>query len=270
MKISKLLYGLVAILSVTSFMSCTEIDENDRLIYVKPAEVKKHVLIEDFTGQRCVNCPNAATMIEQLQEQYGEDNIIAVGIYGGDFGYTPVAQGHTPLSLTTEVGNSYYTKWGVKAQPSGMVDRFGGIQKNLAYWTAYTNGRINMEPTVMITPTTNYDEATRTLKVDVNVAGLKTLSGAKLQVWLIEDNIKDMQYMPDGSENNEYIHKHVFRASINDKDGEDINVVNEQTVNKEYSIKLESNWKPENMSVVTFVFTADGVEQTEKTSVINK
>ena len=55
MKISKLLYGLVAILSVTSFMSCTEIDENDRLIYVKPAEIKKHVLIEDFTGQRCVN-----------------------------------------------------------------------------------------------------------------------------------------------------------------------------------------------------------------------
>ena len=151
-----------------------------------------------------------------------------------------------------------------------MVFRFGGIQTNLAYWAAFTNVRINMEPTVMITPTTNYDEATRTLKVNVNVAGLKTLSGAKLQVWLIEDNIKDMQYMPNGSENNEYIHKHVFRASINDKDGEDINVVNEQTVNKEYSIKLENNWKPENMSVVTFVFTADGVEQTEKTSVINK
>lgn len=270
MKISKLLYSFAALLSVFAFMSCTEIDENERIIYVKPAEVKKHVLIEDFTGQRCVNCPNAATMIERLQEQYGEDNIIAVGIYGGDFGYTPVSQGHTPLSLTTEDGNSYYTTWGVRSQPSGMIDRYGGVLTNLSYWAAYVNGLINQEPTVMITPATAYDEATRTLKVSVNVAGLQTLSGAKLQVWLVEDGITDMQYMPDGSVNNEYNHKHVFRATVNNKDGEAINVVNEQSVNKEYTIKLDSKWKAENMSVVTFVFTADGVQQTEKTPVINK
>ena len=116
-------FSLAAILMALTLTSCSEIDENERIIYVKPAEVKKHVLIEDFTGQRCVNCPNAATMIEKLQEQYGEDNIIAVGIYGGDFGYTTVAQGHQPLSLTTETGNSYYATWGVRAHPSGKIGR---------------------------------------------------------------------------------------------------------------------------------------------------
>ena len=263
-------FSLAAILMALTLTSCSEIDENERIIYVKPAEVKKHVLIEDFTGQRCVNCPNAATMIEKLQEQYGEDNIIAVGIYGGDFGYTTVAQGHQPLSLTTETGNSYYATWGVRAQPSGMVDLFGGVLTNLVYWAAYVNGMINREPTVMITPTTTYDEVSRNLKVNVNVAGLKTLSGAKLQVWLVEDNIKDMQLMPNGSVNNDYIHKHVFRASVNDKDGEPINVVNEKSVSKTYNISLDNSWKPENMSVVAFVFTDEGVQQTEKTPVVSQ
>ncbi len=268
--IGKLMLSMVTLLIVGAFSACTDIDENDRLIYVKPSEVKKHVLIEDFTGQRCVNCPNAAEKIKELQELYGEENIIAVGIYGGDFGYTPVAQGHTPLSLTTEEGNSYYTTWGVKAQPSGMIDRYGGKPlTNLTYWTAFVNGLINQEPTVMITPSTSYNESSKTLKVHVEVSSLKTLNGAKLQVWLVEDNIKDMQYMPDGSINNDYIHEHVFRASINNKDGEAIDVVNEQSVSKEYTIQLDSKWKSENMSVITFVFTADGVQQTEKTPVIN-
>lgn len=263
-------FSLVAILMALTVTSCSEIDENERIIYVKPAEVKKHVLIEDFTGQRCVNCPNAATMIGKLQEQYGEDNIIAVGIYGGDFGYTTVAQGHTPLSLTTETGNSYYADWGVRAQPSGMVDRFGGVLTNLAYWAAYVNGMIDQEPTVMITPTTTYDEDSRNLKVNVNVAGLKTLSDAKLQVWLVEDSIKDMQLMPNGRVNNDYIHNHVFRASVNDKDGEPIDVVNEKSVSKTYTIHLDNKWKAENLSVVTFVFTSEAVQQTEKTPVIRQ
>ena len=151
-----------------------------------------------------------------------------------------------------------------------MVDRFGGVLTNLVYWAAYVNGMINREPTVMITPTTTYDEASRNLKVNVNVAGLKTLSGAKLQVWLVEDNIKDMQLMPNGSVNNDYIHKHVFRASVNDKDGEPINVVNEKSVSKTYNISLDNSWKPENMSVVAFVFTDEGVQQTEKTPVVSQ
>lgn len=268
---SKCLYGIAALATAMAFVSCTEIDENNRLIYVEPTDVKKHVLIEDFTGQRCVNCPNATDLIKTLQEQYGEENIIAVGLYGGDFGYTPVAQGHEPYPLTTEDGNSYYATWGVKAQPAGMIDRYGGKPlTNLAYWTAYVNGMLAMEPTVVITPTTNYDAARRKLDVSVDVAGLKTLENARLQVWLVEDGIVGMQYMPNGSVNNEYVHNHVFRATVNDKNGEPINVVEKTDVAKSYSITLKDDWKAENMSVVAFVFTNDGVQQTEKVAVTNK
>ena len=65
--------------------ACDYIDEDDRFIYVEPANVAKRVLIEDFTGQRCVNCPSATETIKQLQDTYGKENVIAVAIHSGPF-----------------------------------------------------------------------------------------------------------------------------------------------------------------------------------------
>lgn len=66
--------------------SCENIAESDRLVYVKPSDVKKNILIEDFTGQTCRNCPETAEVIHQLQQTYGDSAVIAVGIYSGPFG----------------------------------------------------------------------------------------------------------------------------------------------------------------------------------------
>ena len=64
-------------------LGCDRISEAERLVYEKPEPARRVVLIEDFTGQRCKNCPNAADKIEQLKKEYGEENIIAVGIHSG-------------------------------------------------------------------------------------------------------------------------------------------------------------------------------------------
>ncbi len=270
MNIRKYIYGFVAVAAALQFAACSNIDENDRIRYVEPSEVKKHVLVEDFTGQSCVNCPRAAQEIAKLQEQYGEENVIAVGVYGGDYGYSPVAQGHTPWSLTTETGNSYYTTWGVRAQPACMVDRAGGTPfYNTAYLAAYVGSLIQNEPPVMITNKVSYDAATKTADINVTVSAIQEYNG-KLQVWLVEDNIVDMQYMPDGSINNEYVHNHVFRASVNDKDGSPIISNKEEGKSFTYSFTINDAWKAENVSIVAFVFNSDGVQQVEKTPLIAK
>ena len=51
-------------------IACDNIAEEDRLIYEPLPEVNRSVLIEDFTGQRCVNCPTAADEIQKLQKEY--------------------------------------------------------------------------------------------------------------------------------------------------------------------------------------------------------
>ena len=79
--------------------SCDTVNEENRLIYVKPASVARNVLIEDFTGQRCVNCPNATDEIEHLQQFYGADTVIAVGIHSGPFAKTSRLENFLTLIL---------------------------------------------------------------------------------------------------------------------------------------------------------------------------
>ena len=65
-------------------ISCSNISEEERLIEVQPSlpetpdvTVMRRVLIEDFTGQRCVNCPTATQTISDLQQAYGSRHTAA-------------------------------------------------------------------------------------------------------------------------------------------------------------------------------------------------
>ena len=100
-------------------IACSEIPEDERLVYVEPPAVNRAVLIEDFTGQRCVNCPNAIIEIEQLEQQYGKENVIAVGIHSG-----PLAVWNSDrlTGLRTQVGDTYYDYWQVEVADAYEVD----------------------------------------------------------------------------------------------------------------------------------------------------
>ena len=103
--------------------ACSHIAEDEQLIEVAvddmpTNEIMRNVLLEDFTGQRCVNCPKAAEIIHQLEKAYG-DRLIPVGIYWEP---KPV-----PNGLATETGKEYFSNWNVEAQPAGLVGRHGAI-----------------------------------------------------------------------------------------------------------------------------------------------
>ena len=100
-----ILYIALAMM-IACVTACSNIAEDERLIYVKPADAQRKVLIEDFTGQRCINCPNAADKIEQLKEEYGT-SIIAVGIHSGPLA---VFSRGKILGLRTEEGDAYYER----------------------------------------------------------------------------------------------------------------------------------------------------------------
>lgn len=265
MKLKNNIYNKFAICAAAlSLMACSNIDEDDRFIEVEPVEVAKRVLIEDFTGQRCVNCPNASEMIESLQEQYGAENVIAVGIHSGPFSKT--ASGR-PLSLWTETGDYYFNPWNIDAQPTGVIDR-KTVSSTYQSWGTIVRDALQASAPLTLGATTSYDEATRTVTINVNAKGVLDVTG-KLQLWLIEDNITDMQAMPDGSINNNYVHNHVFRTAVNGQDGEDFSIAwdEEKTVTSTYV--LNENWKAENMSVVAFVYNNSGVQQVVKVPVIS-
>lgn len=248
--------------------SCSNIDEGDRLIYVKPAEVGRAVLIEDLTGQRCINCPTGTDIINGIIQTYGEDNVIAVGIHCGPLGFTGNSK---RVGLMTDTGDEYYTYWANGTnlgQPSAIFNRKKGPSDNLNNWAAEVGLIISEKANLSIDITNAYDAKKRELTTKVGAFGVNGTVNGKLQVWIVEDGIKAMQMMPDGSANQEYIHNHVFRAAVNGTRGEEVTVKEGETTSKDYSYVLPETWNAENISVVAFVYNKSGVENVAKKHIV--
>ena len=248
-------------------VSCDEVGRDDRLTYVEPPEVGRAVLIEDYTGQYCVNCPRATEEIERMIEQYGDSVVIAVAIHSGPFS----KQKGVASPLYTEVGDLYFNSWGLQSQPVGLVDRlFNSTPFSYTDWGAGVNYEIAFKAPVSFMTSPDYDSESRQVNIEVQTIGLDSaLVSGKLQVWLVEDSIDSFQYMPDGSVTDHYNHMHVFRASVNDPWGDDLRVNHGEVAVKNYSIVLDPAWVPEHCAVVTFLYDENGVKQVAKTKLTN-
>ena len=247
---------------IMGLTACSNIDEDERLIYVEPAEVNRPVLIEDFTGQACVNCPNATAAIHELQETYGEENVIAVAIHCGPFAHQKSNMGNAFLSdLGTNLGDEYYKHWDIRAQPTLMINRSSLIDIPQELPAAVANE-------LKKTSTVHFDAVEFSNNaVLVDLSSSDRVEG-RLQVWIVEDSInakdpqtKYQQFMPDGSRRQDYVHNHVFRASLtNDAYGEPVTL---EAGNKSYTqvFYLQGNealdnfehlWQKQYLSAVVF------------------
>lgn len=270
MKLKNIFLGVATAAMAMAAASCSNIDEGDRLIYVKPAEVGRAVLIEDLTGQRCINCPDGTDIINGIIETYGEDNVIAVGIHCGPLGF---AGNSKRVGLKTDTGDEYYTHWANGTnlgQPSAIFNRKKGKGPidNYNNWAAEVGRIISEKANLSVDIANAYDAKTRTLTTKVGAFGVNGTVSGKLQVWIVEDGIKAMQMMPDGSANQDYIHNHVFRAAVNGTWGEEVTVKEGETTSKDYSYVLPETWNAENISVVAFVYNDNGVENVAKKHIV--
>ena len=206
-----------------AFAACDNIEDDERWNEEVEVEIKKNVLIEDFTGQKCVNCPNASNLIHELQSGSIGQHVIAVSIHGGSMSYSV---DKLPFGLATEIGEEYNTHWGVKTWPNGMVDRKGGLQE-YTQWKTSVAQRLKLEPAVDISISTDYDGnltdatwGTSTVNVTLDETIDGALRNAHLNVWLAESNITAMQLQPDGSNKTDYVHNHVLRHVLTPAYGE--------------------------------------------------
>ena len=239
--------------------SCSNISDDERLIYVKPAQVSRSVLIEDFTGQRCVNCPNASQEIHRLQEQYGADAVIAVAIHSGPLGFKTKDRF---VGLKTDVGDLYYNHWHLEYQPVGMVDRTG--VSDFTSWGAHVRDELQRPAPVSITLSVAEDAGRYT--VSASIMGTDGSTSGHLQLWLTEDDVTAFQLMPDGTRQDDYLHQHVFREALNGTWGQELSVLEGETATLSAEpFTPSSDYNADNLSVVAFVYDDSGVKQVAKT-----
>ena len=148
-----------------------------------------------------------------------------------------------------------------------MIDRRGGLL-NTPSWPEAVYNSIQQQPSVMLEAECTYDEASRNVDIKVTADALADVNG-HLQVWLVEDSVVSLQFLSGVTQPDmEYVHNHVFRATVNGQEGDAVSFVSGESVVREYSYTLKEDWLPKNVSVVTFVYDGSGVQQAAKAKVI--
>jgi len=251
--------------------SCGDVAEEERWIGPQEVAATKNVLVEDFTGQRCVNCPDATATIEELGRRitarYGSGHVVAVAIHGGSMAISD----DYPMGLATAEGEAMHTALGIDAWPAGMVDRTGGVCR-YTEWTARVVNRMAVIPAVEIACEASAEKGNIHVTISVTPSDTAdSLLERRLTVWLTESGITALQFMPDGSRNAAYVHNHVFRASLTEPEGQLLGSSSAMggTETVDLSLPVKAAWNVAQMAVVAFVADETGVEQVVEVPVKN-
>ncbi len=262
----KILFSLLAFAALT-ISSCSDVAEDDRYLAVESVAPQRAVLIEDFTGQNCVNCPDAHKTIDKLVEQYG-DAVIPVSIHAGKFGIEATKKIYT--GLMQPEGNTYNDAWGILEWPKGVVNRRGGAT-NHDTWAETVRQELAQESKLGMVLSAKCSENSSEITVELNLTPTADIN-AKLQLWVLESGIVARQKYTNPSLIQDYVHNHVYRASINGIGGEDISLSSNIHKTMDFTQTLRSTdtekWVPENLTIVAFVYDATGVLQATQAHVV--
>ena len=234
--------------------SCDKIDINNTH---KPFNISGHgktVLIKDFTGVRCVNCPAAAEAVHELQHNLGEEHVIIMSVHAGSLAQ-PV--GLFP-DLTTPEGNEWYMD--NSSNPLFSVDYVALTSGHTLYVDqidAPLSDALAEEQTFEIFTAVTYDDETRQLDMEADVVATADVEGDfYVTACLLEDSIVGRQVVPGGIDT-AYVFRNVFRGTVNGADGDlflDGPVyINDEYIYK-YSIELDPAFNADQCYFLAYVY----------------
>lgn len=251
---NKIYYFLFLAVLAFAAVSCDPVDESERYTKADDLEVDRKVLVEEYTGQFCPNCPLGHEALDGIKSVY-KDNVVIVSLHAGDLAYDDPVYG-----LKTPDGDKYAAMWGIQAYPSAVVNRTSGVLSDRSLWQGGVMKALTTSSTVKM----NLEAMVQDGKINITAELFSVLNAesAKCQLWITEDNVVALQqnetdYIMD------YVHNHVYRASVNGIGGEDV-TIDANGTKIERSIAIASNWNVENLNVVAFVYNSKGVLQAEE------
>jgi len=238
--------------------------EQQRVIVPFVPSGNRVVLLEEFTGKGCTNCPKGSRELENLLTQF-PDNLVAVSLHAGFFANPqqfPVGQ----YDLRTDEGEfliNYLTQ--PIGYPSGVVNRTpasGDMQQGLSQWASSITSAIQVPPAIELDIVRSYDANTRQLVVTVNGIGKEVLAGEiRLSVMITESGIIDAQEdLEAGGIVPDYVHKHVLRDMLTPAAGVPIlNAISTgETFSETYTTIIDAGWVAENMEIIAFASLVNG------------
>lgn len=236
-------------------------------VYNPEDAVDRRVLVESFSTASCGNCPGAH---EREAEAFEGTDVIEVCHHSGF--YTD--------PFTTDADQEYtwfFNMGGSTFAPAIMMDR---TNVNSFYETGYPGPVFlpgapddlkSIVKTLKDVPATvgveiggSYDPVSRQLNVEVSgqVLGIPVGSDHRLNVWLIENNLKCKQPQSGSSLGVNYIHQHVFRETLTGIWGTVMNLKNTSYA-ESYTYDVPAGWNADNIEVVAFLSNINPYDATD-------
>jgi len=232
-------------------------------------EVQRTVLLEEFTGVRCANCPAGAELAQQLANESG-GRVVIISIHSSGAFAIPYSG---EVDFRTSQGDKIENLLGkASGYPSATINRnlFDGEQTPIVTstsWSKHITNQLEEAPTVDIELTATLNNGIIEVNCALNI--LKDIAeDVKLSVVVVEDEIVSPQNV-NSVKVDDYVHQHVFRTMLTPFDGELLTtgVLAGDQLNKSYQLtEISTTWNTNKLSVIAYVHgnNLSGVYQVAK------
>lgn len=288
---------LTIICSIIIFSSCDKVEGpymNDTNIEPIDTTYLKKILIEDFTGHLCPNCPDAAREIEAIHDIYG-NQIIGMAIHVSTAFAKPYHSSQAPsfqYDFRTQWGDDWDDIYAISQAglPRGMVNRIGYPDNHKLgkdEWASIVAQELSKQSNFKISINTTVNSITLKSKISSNISG-----DFNIVVCLTESNI--INWQKDGGSNVEdYQHNHVLRSVLIDEplsssttyvSGQEIETIISYDLAslEQFNIDYSSNtavlgngnaggWNTDNISIIAYIYNSSTKEimQVEESNLNN-
>ncbi len=273
MKFGKALLIVVPLL-VLQFSSCDKIKEpyalarhgniTDTVIEWQDTVIPvKRIILEDYTGHKCPNCP-AAAVIAHSQEAFYHGKLIGLAVHAGY--YALPGSGEFAADFRTKAGEEWNTDFQIIAYPSGIIDRkeFNGHRVlGSEEWVTDIASIMDQPPDLNMLILSNiYDSVSRTVNSVIYSQFRQSLQGSfNITVCVVEDDIRGAQDSL-GTTLHNYVFKDVLRGSVNGTYGEILTTSVDPSVTYlgKFSIPINTDWVAKNCWILAFISKSDTKE----------
>lgn len=225
------------------------------------------ILMEEFTGASCPNCPAGTEQTENLLSLF-PDNLVAVGIHS-DFLAFPAKPGE--LDLRVPAANEIETFLGEwRSKPEAAFNRKVFSNRGEDHirvrtfpdaWINFIQDELETFARVYVDIESHYDESSRQVDIIVTATAQEKIESGdyRVNVMITESGITTSQ-KDGGNIISDFVHKHALRALLTDVGGDGLFTSLGSGVERKanFSFVLPDEevmgwWIPENCSVIAFI-----------------
>lgn len=209
----RIIYAILAIPFL--FASCDNFEESERLEFpegetinstpITKIQTEQALLVEDFTGWDCPNCPEGTEILNQLKNTYGE-RLIVTAVHAGPFAKPKADNNH--VDFRTPYGDALMSQFNITSFPYGVFNRQTTDQRG--NWAAKTEEYFASMPHLM-NISLGAEISGDTVIVSTQCEAVGDISDElTITLYLVESGIEGIQN--DHSNHIDYTFNHVLRS----------------------------------------------------------